>query len=83
MQKDVSGAQVLARCLSSQGIKFFFIVPTPRLDPLIKALENEKGVRVICARNETAAARFTSKHTFCPIIASGLKKAAIPLAISN
>ena len=56
MQKDVSGAQVLARCLSSQGIKYFFTVPTPRLDPLIKALENEKGVRVICARNETAAA---------------------------
>ena len=56
MQKDVSGAQVLARCLSSQGIKFFFTVPTPRLEPLIKALENEKDVRVITTHNETAAA---------------------------
>ena len=56
MQKDISGAQVLARCLSSQGIKFFFTVPTPRLEPLLKALENEKDVRIITAHNETAAA---------------------------
>jgi acetolactate synthase-1/2/3 large subunit len=55
MQKDVSGAQVLARCLSSQGIKFFFTVPTPRLEPLIKALESQKDVRVITTHNETAA----------------------------
>lgn len=56
MQKDVSGAQVLARCLSSQGVKFFFTVPTPRLEPLLKALENEKDVRVVTTHNETAAA---------------------------
>lgn len=56
MQKDVSGAQVIARCLSSQGIRIFFTVPTPRLAPLIKALENEKDVRIITAHNETAAA---------------------------
>ncbi|MEW6077574.1 MAG: thiamine pyrophosphate-binding protein [Thermodesulfobacteriota bacterium] len=56
MQKDVSGAQVLARCFASQGIKFFFTVPTPRLAPLIRALEDEKEVRVITAHNETAAA---------------------------
>jgi acetolactate synthase-1/2/3 large subunit len=55
MQKDVSGAQVLARCLSSQGIQFCFTEPTPRLEPLIKALENEKDVRVITTHNETAA----------------------------
>ena len=55
MQKDVSGAQVLARCLSSQGIKIYFTVPTPRLAPFIRALENENGVRVITAHNETAA----------------------------
>lgn len=55
MQKDISGAQLLARCLSSQGIKFFFTVPTPRLAPLIKALENEKDVRIITTHNETAA----------------------------
>lgn len=56
MQKDISGAQVLARCFSSQGIKFFFTVPTPRLEPLFKALENENNVRIITAHNETAAA---------------------------
>jgi acetolactate synthase-1/2/3 large subunit len=56
MQKDVSGAQVLARCLSSQGIKFFFTVPTPGLAPLIAALQGEADVRVITANNETAAA---------------------------
>jgi len=56
MQKDISGAQILARCLSSQGIKFFFTVPTPRLKPLLDALETEGDVRVIRARNETAAA---------------------------
>lgn len=56
MQKDVSGAQVLARCLSSQGIKYFFTVPTPRLKQIIRALETEKDVRVITAHNETAAA---------------------------
>lgn len=56
MQQDISGAQVLARCLSSYGIKFIFTVTTPRLAPLITALESEPGVRVICAHNETAAA---------------------------
>lgn len=56
MQKDVSGAQVLARCLSSQGIKYFFTVPTKRLASLIEALEGEADVHVITAHNETAAA---------------------------
>jgi acetolactate synthase-1/2/3 large subunit len=56
MQNDVSGAQVLARCLSSQGIKMIFTMATPRLTPLINALENEDGVRIIRAHNETAAA---------------------------
>jgi len=55
MQKEISGARVLARCLSFQGIKFFFTVPTPRLEPLLDALEAEGDVRVIRARNETAA----------------------------
>ncbi|MBN1472726.1 MAG: thiamine pyrophosphate-binding protein [Syntrophaceae bacterium] len=62
MQKDVSGAQLLARCLSSQGIKFFFTVPTPRLKPLLNALGEEKDVRVICAHNETAATQMAEGY---------------------
>jgi acetolactate synthase-1/2/3 large subunit len=62
MQKDISGAQVLARCLSSQGIKYFFTVPTPRLEPLIRALQNEKDVRVITTHNETAAGLMTEGY---------------------
>jgi len=56
MPKNVSGAQILAHCLASQGIRMVFSVPTPRLNPLIEALEDQEGVRLIRARNETAAA---------------------------
>jgi len=56
MPKNVSGAQILAHCLVSQGIRMVFTVPTPRLNPLIEALEEQDGVRLIRARNETAAA---------------------------
>ena len=56
MPKNVSGAQILAHCLVSQGIRVVFTVPTPRLIPLIEAFEDQDGVRLIRARNETAAA---------------------------
>ena len=56
MQEKVSGAKVLAHSFSSQGIKMFFTVPTPRLTPLLQTLKQEENVRVVTAHNETAAA---------------------------
>lgn len=56
MSKEVSGAEILARSLAAQGIRMVFTVPTRRLEPLLQALAGLDQVKVVQARNETAAA---------------------------
>jgi thiamine pyrophosphate-dependent acetolactate synthase large subunit-like protein len=34
---EISGGEVLARCLASEGIRFVFGLPCPEIDPLLAA----------------------------------------------
>ncbi len=36
---EISGGEVLARCLASEGVGFVFGIPCPEIDPLLAALE--------------------------------------------
>ena len=35
---EITGGQVLARCLASEGVRFAFGLPCPEIDPLLAAL---------------------------------------------
>ncbi|MFQ5699253.1 MAG: thiamine pyrophosphate-binding protein [Myxococcota bacterium] len=51
----LSGGELLARCLATEGVHFAFGLPCPELDPLLAALEGN-GIRFVPIRHEAAAA---------------------------
>jgi acetolactate synthase-1/2/3 large subunit len=50
-----TGCDVLAASLAATGIKYVFTSSSPRLDPLLEALERHEFMEVVRARLETAA----------------------------
>ena len=52
---QVTGGELLARCLANEGVRFVFGLPSPEVDPLLAALE-QHGMRFVPIRHEAAAA---------------------------
>ena len=52
---NVTGGELLARCLASENIRFVFGLPCPEIDPLLGALEGH-GIRFVPVRHEAAGA---------------------------
>ena len=50
----VTGGELLAKCLASEGIRFVFGLPSPEVDPFLAALE-ASGIRFVPVRHESAA----------------------------
>jgi acetolactate synthase-1/2/3 large subunit len=50
---EISGGEVLARCLASEGIRFVFGLPCPEIDPLLAALGKQQ-IRFVPVRHEAA-----------------------------
>jgi acetolactate synthase-1/2/3 large subunit len=63
MAAELTGGALLARCLSNEGVRFVFGLPSPEVDPLLAALDDQ-GIRLVPIRHEAAA----------PHIAQGLYK---------
>lgn len=51
---DVTGGELLARCLANEGIRFVFGLPCPEVDPLLASLA-ANGLRLVPIRHEAAA----------------------------
>ncbi|HXJ32814.1 MAG TPA: thiamine pyrophosphate-binding protein [Candidatus Eisenbacteria bacterium] len=51
---DITGGELLARCLANEGIRFMFGLPCPEVDPLLASLEPH-GLRLVPIRHEAAA----------------------------
>jgi acetolactate synthase-1/2/3 large subunit len=51
---EITGAELLLRCLVGEGIRFVFGIPCPEVDPLLAKLEQYK-VRFVPVRHEAAA----------------------------
>lgn len=52
---NVTGGEVLARCLAAEGVRFVFGLPSPEVDPFLAALDG-CGIRFVAIRHEAAAA---------------------------
>jgi acetolactate synthase-1/2/3 large subunit len=52
---EITGGELLARCLASEGVRFVFGLPCPEVDPLLAALEGHE-MRFVPIRHEAAAA---------------------------
>jgi len=52
---ELTGGQVLARCLEAEGVRFVFGLPSPEIDPFLAALD-EHGIRLVPVRHEAAGA---------------------------
>jgi acetolactate synthase-1/2/3 large subunit len=52
---QLTGGQVLARCLAGEGVRFVFGLPSPEIDPLLAALD-ECGMRFVPVRHEAGGA---------------------------
>lgn len=50
----VTGGELLAQCLASEGIRFVFGLPSPEVDPFLAALE-ANSIRFVPVRHESAA----------------------------
>src|SRR5512140_857333 len=50
---EVTGGELLARCLANEGVRFVFGLPCPEVDPLLAALEAHK-MRFVPIRHEAA-----------------------------
>jgi acetolactate synthase-1/2/3 large subunit len=53
---DMTGGEVLARCLVAEGVRYVFGVPGDQLYPLLDAINNLEGIDFITFRHEQAAA---------------------------
>ncbi|MCC6849229.1 MAG: thiamine pyrophosphate-binding protein [Deltaproteobacteria bacterium] len=51
---DVTGGELLARCLANEGIRVVFGLPCPEVDPLLASLDAH-GIRLVPIRHEAAA----------------------------
>lgn len=52
---EITGGELLARCLANEGVRFVFGLPCPELDPLLAALDAH-GIRLVPVRHEAAGA---------------------------
>jgi acetolactate synthase-1/2/3 large subunit len=52
---EITGGELLARCLASEGVRFVFGLPCPEIDPLLAALD-ANGIRFVPVRHEAAGA---------------------------
>ena len=52
---EITGGELLARCLRSEGVRFVFGLPCPEVDPLLAAAD-ENDIRFIPLRHEAAGA---------------------------
>ena len=55
---EITGGQLLARCLANEGVRFVFGLPSPEIDPLLAALD-AVGIRLVPIRHEAAGAHMT------------------------
>jgi acetolactate synthase-1/2/3 large subunit len=51
---EITGAELLLKCLVAEGVKFVFGIPCPEVDPLLAKLE-QYDVRFVPVRHEAAA----------------------------
>ena len=51
---EITGGELLARCLANEGVKFVFGLPCPEIDPFLAALEAH-DIRLVPIRHEAAA----------------------------
>ncbi|MBW2258056.1 MAG: thiamine pyrophosphate-binding protein, partial [Deltaproteobacteria bacterium] len=52
---NITGGELLARCLRSEGVQFVFGLPCPEVDPLLAVLEAHQ-IRFVPLRHEAAGA---------------------------
>src|SRR5688572_17240322 len=52
---NITGGQLFARCLANEGVRFLFGLPSPEIDPVLAALE-ENGIRFVPVRHESGGA---------------------------
>ena len=51
---EITGGELLVRCMANEGVKLVFGLPCPELDPILAALEGH-GIRFFPVRHEAAA----------------------------
>src|SRR5689334_13639422 len=51
---DVTGGELLVRCLANEGVRFVFGLPCPEVDPILASLDAH-GLRLVPIRHEAAA----------------------------
>ena len=51
---EITGGELLVRCLANEGVRFLFGLPCPEIDPILAALD-DYGVRFVPVRHEAAA----------------------------
>ena len=51
---EITGGELLVRCLANEGVEFVFGLPCPEVDPILAALD-EHGIRFVPVRHEAAA----------------------------
>jgi len=64
-ESEITGGELLARCLAREGIRFVFGLPCPEIDPLLAALE-PNGIRFVPVRHEAAGAHMAEGVTASP-----------------
>ena len=52
---EITGGELLVRCLALEGVRFVFGLPSPEVDPMLAKLE-EHGIRFVPVRHEAAGA---------------------------
>ena len=51
---EITGGELLVRCLANEGVNFVFGLPCPEVDPILAALDGN-GIRFVPVRHEAAA----------------------------
>jgi acetolactate synthase-1/2/3 large subunit len=51
---EITGGELIARCLANEGVKFLIGLPCPDVDPLLAKLD-DYGIRLVPIRHEAAA----------------------------
>jgi len=51
---QITGAELVLKCLAVEGVKFFFGIPCPEVDPMLAKLD-DYGMRFVPVRHEAAA----------------------------
>ena len=51
---EITGGELLVRCLAAEGVKLLFGLPCPEIEPILASLE-PNGLRFVPVRHEAAA----------------------------